>query len=115
MRRGEIWTVAGPGDYTSKPRPAVIVQSDDFDQTGSVTLCGFTSDETDAPIFRIAVQPSEGNCLRSPSRLMADKITTVTKSKLGRRLGRLDEGDMRRLEQAILVFLGLGGALERAE
>ncbi len=109
MRRGDIWTVAGGNDYAGKPRPAVIVQDDSFDQTGSVTLCAFTSDETEAPLFRLAVLPTTGNGLRQPSRLMVDKITTVSKSKLGEWVGRLDDEDIVRLNQAMLVFLGLAG------
>jgi mRNA interferase MazF len=38
---------------------------------------------------------------------MADKITTVSKTKLGSRVGRLDARDMVRLNRAIIVFLGL--------
>jgi mRNA interferase MazF len=38
---------------------------------------------------------------------MVDKITTVPKAKMGARVGRLDDEDILRLNQAILVFLGL--------
>lgn len=106
MRRGEIWTVSG-GGYAGKPRPAVIIQDDRFDATASVTICAFTSDPTDAPLFRLPIEPGESNGLRSPSRLMVDKITTVARDKLGERIGRLDDEDMVRLNRAILVFLGL--------
>jgi len=107
MKRGDIWTVSGGGDYAGKPRPVVIVQDDAFDATQSITVCTFTTDETDAPLFRVQVEPSERNGLRSPSRLMADKITTVAKSKLGAQIGRLGDEDIVRLNQAMLVFLGL--------
>lgn len=63
MRRGEIWTVAGGRDYMGKPRPAVIVQDDDFDATGSVTLCASTSDPTEAPLFRVRIEPNERNAM----------------------------------------------------
>ncbi len=106
MKRGEVWTVSG-GGYAGKPRPAVIVQDDRFDATTSVTICAFTSDETDAPLFRLPVQPSERNGLRSASRLMVDKITTVSKDRLGERIGCLDDEDVVRLNRAILIFLGL--------
>lgn len=106
MRRGEIWTVSA-GGYAGKPRPAVIIQDDRFDATTSVTICAFTSDPTEAPLFRLPVEPGESNGLRSPSRLMVDKITTVARDKLGERIGRLDDEDMVRLNRAILVFLGL--------
>jgi mRNA interferase MazF len=110
MRRGEIWTVAGGKDCAGKPRPAVIVQEDSFDATESITICAFTTDETEAPLFRLAVRPSPGNGLRAACRLMVDKITTVPKPKLGTMLGRLDEEDILRLNQAALVFLGLAGS-----
>jgi mRNA interferase MazF len=102
-----VWTVAGGSDYAGKPRPAVIVQDDDFDATQSVTICVFTSDQTDAPLFRIPIEPSERNGLRTASKLMVDKLTTVPKSKIGSRIGRLDDEDIVRLNQAIVVFLGL--------
>ena len=107
MRRGDIWTVAGGKDYGGKPRPVVIVQDDSFDATDSITICAFTTDETDAPLFRPRVEPNERNGLRTASRLMVDKITTVPKTKVGARLGRLDDEDILRLNQAVFVFLGL--------
>ena len=107
MKRGEIWTVAGGGDYAGKPRPMVIVQDDSFDATDSVTICAFTTDATEAPLFRLPVEPNPRNGLRAPCRLMVDKITTVSKSKVGARVGRLDDEDVLRLNRAIAVFLGL--------
>ena len=106
MKRGEVWTIVGEG-YAGKPRPAVIVQDDRFDATASITICAFTTDLTDAPLFRLPVAPSERNGLRSASRLMVDKITTVSKSKLGKQIGRLDQEDLVRLDRAIMVFLGV--------
>jgi mRNA interferase MazF len=107
MRRGEIWTVSGGRDYAGKPRPVVIVQDDAFNATHSITICSFTTDPTDARLFRLPVEPNERNGLRSPSRLMVDKITIVPKSKIGERIGRLDDEDVVRLNQAVMVFLGL--------
>ena len=81
MKRGEIWTVAGGEDYAGKPRPVVILQDDRFDKTDSVTVCAFTTDRTDAPLIRLAVEPSEDNGLRAVCRLMVDKITTYPNPK----------------------------------
>lgn len=110
MKRGEIWTVAGGADYAGKPRPVVIVQDDAFDGTHSITVCAFTTDETEAPLFRLLIDANDRNGLRSPSRLMVDKIVTVPKPKLGSRIGHLDDGDVTRLNQAVLVFLGLAAS-----
>jgi mRNA interferase MazF len=107
MTRGEIWTVAGGGAYTGKPRPCVIVQDDAFEATQSITVCAFTSDPTEAPLFRIRVEPDDLNGLSASSSLMVDKITTVPKDKIGKRVGQLGEEDMVRLNQAMIVFLGL--------
>jgi mRNA interferase MazF len=107
MRRGDVWTVAGGKDYAGKARPVVILQDDSFDGTESVTICAFTTDDTDAPLFRLPVAPNERNGLRVPCRLMVDKVTTVPKSKVGAHIGRLDDEDVLRLNQAVLVFLGL--------
>jgi len=109
MKRGEIWTVSGGPGYAGKPRPAVILQDDRFDRTNSITLCAFTTDPTEAPLFRIPMEPSVRNGLRQRSRLMADKITTVPRARIGTRIGRLDDEDMIRLNRAVVVFLGLAG------
>lgn len=106
MIRGEIWTLSGRG-YAGKPRPAVIVQDDRFDATASVTICAFTTDATEAPLFRLTIEPDGHNGLRQTSRLMVDKITTVSKSRLGERVGRLPSPELVRLNRAIAVFLGL--------
>jgi mRNA interferase MazF len=107
VKRSEIWTVAGGKNYAGKPRPVVILQDDRFDMTDSITICAFTTDPTDAPLFRLRVEPNESNGLSVVCRLMVDKITTVPKSKMGARVGRLADEDMVRLNRAVLVFLGI--------
>lgn len=110
MKRGEVWTVAGGPDYLGKPRPAVILQDDAFDGTASVTVCPFTTEFVDAPLLRLAVEPSDRNGLRATSHLMVDKITTISKRKLTKRAGRLSDEDVVRLNRAVVVFLGLAGS-----
>lgn len=107
MKRGEIWTISGGGDYAGKPRPAVIVQSDLFDATLSITVCPITTTLVPAEPARFPVAPSATNGLQSTSHVMVDKILTLPKSKVGRRIGRLDPADLARLNQHIALFLGL--------
>ena len=107
MKRGEIWTVADGGGYAGKPRPVVIVQDEAFAALDSVTICPLTSDPSDLPLFRIPLLPQDDNGLRQESRIMADRITTVRKRKLGSRIGIVSPDDMRRLNQALVVFLGI--------
>lgn len=110
MIRGEIWTASAGRGYVGKPRPVVIVQDDRFDATASVTVCAFTTDPTDAPLVRLLVEANEMTGIREPSRLMIDKITTVSRSKLGRQIGRLSDDDLIRVSRALVVFLGLAGS-----
>jgi mRNA interferase MazF len=105
MKRGEIWTISGAG-YSGKPRPAVIVQNDRFDATASITVCALTTTEIGTPLLRLAIAPGEQTGLRSESWIMVDKIVTVPKDKLGKRIGKLNGEDIGRLNRAILVFLG---------
>ncbi len=97
----------GGKDYACKPRPVVIVQDDRFDMPDSITVCAFTTDPTEAPLFRLTIEPSQVNGLRRACQLMVDEITAVAKMKLGARIGRLADEDVVRLNRAILVFLGL--------
>jgi mRNA interferase MazF len=107
MKRGEIWTVAGGAAYVGKPRPAVIVQDDRFDANDSIVVCPLTTDPTPAPIFRLSVQPSTQSGLRSACRVMVDKLTAVPRRRLGQPVGSLTAEEMRALNRAIFVFLGL--------
>jgi mRNA interferase MazF len=108
LKRGDIRIASGAADYAGRPRPFVIVHDDRLGITGSATVCGFTTDPADAPFFRIPVAPSALNGLKEHSRLMVDKITTVPRSKVGRRIGRLADEDIAKLNRALAIFLGLG-------
>ena len=107
MKRGEIWTVAGGEAYAGKPRPAVIVQDNRFDANDSIVVCPLTTDPTAAPIFRLPILPSAQSGLRSSCRLMVDKLTAVPRRRLGRLVGSLTADEIRALNRAIFVFLGL--------
>lgn len=107
LKRGEIWTVAGGAEYTGKPRPAIIVQSDKFDATSSITICPLTGTFVPAAPARFSLAPSAENGLRSVSHAMADKISTLPKSKVGRLLGSLNSAEVALLNQTLALFLGL--------
>jgi mRNA interferase MazF len=113
VKRGEIWTAAGGGDYTGGPRPVLIVQADRFDTVQSVSVCPLTTDATEAPFFRILVEPSSTNGLAATSRVMVDKITTVRRTRLRNQVGRLSDEDLARVNRAILIFLGIASRRAR--
>jgi mRNA interferase MazF len=107
VRRGEIWTVAGGAAYTGKPRPAVIIQDDRFDANDSVVVCPLTTDPTSAPLFRLPIPPNARTGLQAPCRLMVDKLTAVPRKRLGTLVGTLSPDELKALNRAIFVFLGL--------
>ena len=112
MRRGDIVIISAPGDY-GKPRPAVIVQADALnEQHPSIILCPFTSKLVDAPLLRLEVRPSPRNGLRQVSQIMADKLLTMKREKIGSVVGRLEDAIMQRLDAALMRVLGLNGETE---
>jgi mRNA interferase MazF len=107
MKRGDVVIVAATGDY-GKPRPAIIVQTDAFPEThASVVICQLTTKIVEAPDFRITIDPSKGNGLRVRSQIMADMPVTVRRGRIGQSIGRLDAGDVGRLNIALAFVMGL--------
>jgi mRNA interferase MazF len=108
LRRGTVVTVASPGVYSGKPRPAVVVQADRWLQAHpSITLCPLTSILMEAPLVRIAVQPSPRNGLRKISQLMVDKLFTVPIQAIGEVVGQLEPQALVDLDLALRDWLQL--------
>ena len=106
MRRGDVVTVALQGDL-GKPRPALIVQADEFAAHPSVVLLPITSTLVDAPRLRPQVDPSATNGLETVSQIMVDKVQSVARSKLGARIGTLEPATMALVERALATLLRL--------
>jgi len=106
MRRGDFVTVAMQGDF-GKPRPALVIQSDQFNEHATVTVLPVTSLLVAAPLLRITVHPSPGNGLQKPSQVMVDKAMTVKRDKIGPAFGHLDADVLVEIERCLAVFLGI--------
>lgn len=106
MRRGELWTVAG-GVYASKPRPAIVVQDDVFELTESLTVVPLTTTLVDAPLLRLRIAAGGVGGLAQDSDAMVDKLTTVRRSSVQVRVGRLSSEQMVELERLLMTFLGM--------
>ena len=98
-------TIAMPGDF-GKPRPALVVQSDQFDAHATVTVLLLSSTLVEAPLFRLTVDPTQDNGLRKPSQIMVDKAITVKRDKLGEVFGRIDDSAMVAVNRALALFHG---------
>jgi len=107
MKRGDLVTVALAGDF-GKPRPALIVQADPFEDTATITVLLLTSDLADAPLIRLMVEPDAANGLRAPSQIMVDKAMTLRRERIGSTFGRLDPEALVAVNRSLALFLGLG-------
>ncbi len=106
MKRGDLVTVAMQGDF-GKPRPALVIQSDQFDEHLSVTVLPVTSTLVAAPLLRVTVQPSARNGLQKASQVMIDKSLTVKRDKVGPAFGSLEPDTLVAVERCLAVFLGI--------
>lgn len=107
MKRGDVVIAISAGAY-GKPRPAVIVQSDLFNEThASIIVCLMTSELHDAPLFRINVQPNKENGLTSPSQIMIDKVVALKRERISQVIGILDDATMLTINRSLALFMGI--------
>ena len=106
MIRGDFVTIALQGDF-GKPRPALVIQADQFSEHPSVTVLPVTSTLLAAPLLRITVNPGAENGLQKPSQVMVDKPMAVKRDKVGPAIGRIDADTMIEVERSLAVFLGI--------
>jgi mRNA interferase MazF len=106
MRRGDLAPVALPGEF-GKPRPALVVQSDHFEDHPTVTVLPLTSSLREAPLLRITLRPDSANGLRSTSQVMIDKAMSIRREKLGDVFGRVAVDAMLEIERRLALFLGI--------
>lgn len=106
MNRGDLVTIALPGDF-GKPRPALVIQSDQFDQTGTVTVLLVSGTLVDAPLIRTTIEPTPANGLKKQSQVMVDKAMSVKRDKIGAAIGRLDAEAMLAVTRALAVFFAI--------
>ncbi len=107
MKRGDLVTIALPGDF-GKPRPALVIQSDQFDQTGTVTVLLVSGTLVDAPLIRATIEPTPTNGLRNQSQVMVDKAMSVKRDRIGTTIGHLDAEAMLAITRALAVFFAIG-------
>ncbi len=104
MTRGDVVAVPLPGDY-GKPRPALVIQSDLFEEHPSLTALRITSHLVDARLLRVGIGPESG--LDRPSQIQIDKAQTPRRTRIGMVIGRADDATLRAVNRALSVFLGL--------
>jgi len=106
MMRGDFVTIAMQGDF-GKPQPALVMQSDQFNEHMTVTVLPVTSTLVNAPLLRVTVEPGPESGLQKPSQVMVDKTMTVKRDKVGQAFGRIQADAMVEVERCLAVFLGI--------
>lgn len=106
MKRGDLVTISVQGDF-GKPRPALVIQADQFADHATVTVLLVSGTLVDAPLLRVIIAPNEANGLRKPSQVMVDKAMTLARAKAGEVFGRLREEQMVEVSRCLAVFLGI--------
>ncbi len=107
MKRGEIWSGAETADYARKPRPWIVIQSDRYPETDSVLAVPLTSEPVDSPLLRIAVPKNDSTGLQTDSWAMLEKLTSMRRVRLRRRIGSVGDTEIAELERKLMVVLGL--------
>jgi mRNA interferase MazF len=107
MRRGDIVTVAAPGDY-GKPRPAVVIQGDVLNRDARSTIVALmTSHLQDAPLLRLTLQPSSENGLKVASQIQVNRLLSLPADKVGSTIGRLSDQEIVELNRLLALVIGL--------
>lgn len=104
--RGDLVTIAIQGDF-GKPRPALVIQANQFSEHASATVLPITGTLVSAPLLRVMIQPAAENGLQKPSQVMVDKAMTVKRDKVGPAFGRIDADVLVEVERCLAVFLGI--------
>ena len=110
MKRGDIVVVRQKGVFTSKPRPAVVVQASTLLDDGSaVIMCLITGDlAADPPFYRIDVRPTPQNGLTKASQIMADLPVPILVANVADTIGVLDDATLAKVSTALALMLELG-------
>jgi mRNA interferase MazF len=115
MARGEIWAVdipapdGKPGREQFGMRPGIVVQADIADPQLPTTVVIPATSRLEARRFpyTLAIQPSTLNGLDKPSVLLVFQIRAIDKSRLIRRLGRLEDDQLKNLETKVRALLAI--------
>ena len=85
----------------------MVVQSDWLPATDSVLVALLASELVNAPLYRLTIEPSDANGLKTPSQVMIDKIVAIPREKCGRVIGRLNENERIALNHMLAVVVGI--------
>src|SRR5580692_4597146 len=109
-RRGEIYLVEfdpALGHEIKKTRPAIVIQNDVGNRYSAITIVAAITSKLSAASYpvEVVVSPTKTNGLSKPSAVELSQIQSVDRERLVRRLGALDPGTMRKVDDALKISL----------
>jgi mRNA interferase MazF len=108
-RRGEIWLVnwnPARGSEQAGKRPALVIQNDIGNEHGPTTIVAALSTTVRIYPMNVLIEPPQGG-LTKPSIIKTGQLLTVSKDRLEKRLGRIEEKKMEEVDQALRLSLAL--------
>jgi mRNA interferase MazF len=108
-RRGEVWLVnwnPSRGSEQAGIRPALVIQNDIGNEKAATTIVAAISGSLKIFPMNVAVVPPEGG-LTHPSIVKTSQILTISKDRLEKRLGRLNQSTMKEVDVAIKLSVGV--------
>jgi mRNA interferase MazF len=110
IERGSVITVAAGGGMGHKPRPAIVVQSDDYSQSDTLIIVPLTGETRGEAITRPIFSPDDSNGLQQVCRMMTNRIMGVPIANVGKVVGKMSPEDLERVDAALSLILGLDRA-----
>jgi mRNA interferase MazF len=105
MKRGEVWVVRGHG-YGSKPRPAIVIQSDSVVSSSSFSVIPLTTSPGALGASRVALLINEGDSGRL-SFAMVDKVMPIKNVNFARKVAVIEGQQMINIERQLIEHLGI--------
>lgn len=110
-KRGEIYLVnfdPTVGAEIKKTRPALILQNDIGNKYSPVTIVAAITSAIDNKQYptEVFIQSSESG-IKIDSLILLNQIRTIDKKRLIKRIGRVDQDALRKVNQALQISLGL--------
>ena len=93
MRRGDIVTVAAPGDH-GKPRPDVVIQGDVLNRDARSTIVAMITSHLQDPPLRPTVEPTVDNGLKVRCQVQVNRLLSLPSNKVGAPIGRLSDKEI---------------------
>ena len=109
-KRGEVYLVnLDPtiGSEIKKTRPGLIIQNDVGNQYSPITIIApITSGESSVYPIEVEVKSPEGG-LDNNSLILMNQVRAVDQRRLVKKLGQLKDNTMKKVDQAIMISMGL--------